>query len=107
MAVAEVEVAELSPPPNRKAGWYPDPEESGRLRFWNKTRWTDEFRDAPAARRNRLIRAARVNRDRAAWQLRHSATAQIPRSLAGCPMVGLGDRGFRCPRHRQRRHWRQ
>src|SRR3954451_4876502 len=35
------------PPPNRKGGWYPDPEGSGRLRFWNKTRWTDDFKDAP------------------------------------------------------------
>jgi hypothetical protein len=40
-------VAELPPPPNRKGGWYPDPEGSGRLRFWNKARWTDDFRDAP------------------------------------------------------------
>ena len=38
---------DLPPPPKRKAGWYPDPEGSGRLRFWNKTRWTDGFVDAP------------------------------------------------------------
>jgi hypothetical protein len=37
----------LPPSPNRKGGWYPDPEGSGRLRFWDKKRWTDEFRDAP------------------------------------------------------------
>jgi hypothetical protein len=37
----------LPAPPNRKGGWYPDPEGSGRLRFWNKKRWTDDFMDAP------------------------------------------------------------
>jgi hypothetical protein len=42
-------VADLAPPPKRKGGWYPDPEGSGRLRFWNKTRWTDDFMDAPGA----------------------------------------------------------
>ena len=47
MAVGEVEIVELPPPPTRKGGWYPDPEGSGRLRFWNKKRWTDDFKDAP------------------------------------------------------------
>jgi translation initiation factor IF-2-like protein/uncharacterized protein DUF2510 len=37
----------LPAPPNRKGGWYPDPEGSGRLRFWNKKRWTDDYMDAP------------------------------------------------------------
>src|SRR3954464_12348810 len=40
-------MADLPPPPDPKGGWYPDPEGSGRLRFWNKARWTDDFRDAP------------------------------------------------------------
>jgi hypothetical protein len=48
-APTTAEATELPPPPNRKGGWYSDPEGSGRLRFWNKTRWTDDFMDAPGS----------------------------------------------------------
>lgn len=33
-----------TPPP----GWYPDPEGSGRQRWWNGNDWTTHFQDAPA-----------------------------------------------------------
>lgn len=31
-----------------EAGWYDDPEGAARLRYWNGSAWTDEFRDLPA-----------------------------------------------------------
>jgi len=40
-------VAELPPPPDTKGGWYPDPEGSGRLRWWGGKKWSDRFQDAP------------------------------------------------------------
>ncbi|MFZ8999092.1 MAG: DUF2510 domain-containing protein [Ilumatobacteraceae bacterium] len=30
------------------AGWYPDPEGTARLRFWEGTDWTDRYRARPA-----------------------------------------------------------
>src|SRR5262249_62009585 len=39
-------LAELPPPQNRKGGWYPDPEGSGRLRWWGGKEWSDRFMDA-------------------------------------------------------------
>jgi len=35
--------------PSTPAGWYADPAGSGRLRWWDGTRWTDHLADAPAA----------------------------------------------------------
>src|SRR5215471_1756643 len=39
-----------------QAGWYEDPDSSGKLRFWDGTVWTDRFRDAPpVAQRARRV----------------------------------------------------
>lgn len=31
------------PPPVAPAGWYPDPEDAARMRWWNGTKWTRRF----------------------------------------------------------------
>ncbi|MDH3754932.1 MAG: DUF2510 domain-containing protein [Acidimicrobiia bacterium] len=46
---------EDAPPP----GWYPDPLGGGRLRWWEGTDWTDEYRSPPTAtERDVAFRAA-------------------------------------------------
>lgn len=39
----------LPPPPKNKGGWYPDPEGSGKLRWWGGERWSERMMDRPAA----------------------------------------------------------
>lgn len=41
--------AEL-PPPVAPAGWYPDPEDAGRMRWWTGTKWTRRFAEPGAAK---------------------------------------------------------
>ena len=36
----------MPPPPAAAPGWYPDPEGSGTLRYWDGTRWTDALSSA-------------------------------------------------------------
>jgi resuscitation-promoting factor RpfB len=35
--------------PNTDAGWYPDPTTSGRIRYWDGKRWTEQSLEAPPA----------------------------------------------------------
>ena len=37
------------PPPVAPAGWYPDPEDAARMRWWNGTKWTRRFAEPGAA----------------------------------------------------------
>ena len=36
----------MPPPPAAAAGWYPDPDGSGSLRYWDGRRWTDALSSA-------------------------------------------------------------
>ncbi|MEC4613564.1 DUF2510 domain-containing protein [Tsukamurella tyrosinosolvens] len=48
------------PPPVAPAGWYPDPEDAARMRWWNGTKWTRRFADSgatPAAAPGTRVRA--------------------------------------------------
>jgi hypothetical protein len=44
-----------------RAGWYPDPSGSARLRWWDGTDWTDMFRPPPTL--SELARAKATSRD--------------------------------------------
>jgi Protein of unknown function (DUF2510) len=37
----------LPPPPYETPGWYDDPEDSGKRRWWNGVQWTDDFQGSP------------------------------------------------------------
>jgi hypothetical protein len=39
----------VAQPTAAPAGWHPDPEGSNRLRYWDGSRWTDDFQDGTAA----------------------------------------------------------
>lgn len=50
------------PPPVAPAGWYPDPEDAARMRWWNGAKWTRRFAEpgattAPSKVRTRVAAA--------------------------------------------------
>jgi uncharacterized protein len=70
-----------TPPPTAPAGWFPDPDGSGRRRYWDGSRWTDATADGAPAPATGGDDATRM------WALAAHLSALV--SLAvGLPFVG-------------------
>lgn len=77
-----MELSGASAPPPAMAGWYPDPGDSGSLRYWDGSRWTDALSCAvPPA-------APHVSRDDARhWALAAHLSALLS-LVVGLPFIG-------------------
>jgi hypothetical protein len=70
-----------APPP----GWYPDPEGGARLRWWEGTDWTDDYRAPPSSAAQAI--AAR----RAAQTPRARSVPEVPTAAAGTTRISRED----------------
>src|SRR5690606_25447855 len=87
--------------PTAPAGWYPDPDDPNRYRFWTGTRWTDDRRPtmpptgSPGGRAARMAPTARPPSAARRWLAGLSLMTWVAAILlGGLVLTGVGTGGL-------------